>query len=234
VPKNDPLDLTGEFDPATVKDVNHWQPLTFINGAGEKVTQKFVGAQWNRVTPFALSSPEQFRLSVDPASGGSKQFKKQAAGLLSLSAGLTDKQKMISEYWADGPNTETPPGHWNLFAQFVSRRDDHSLNSDVVMFFALNNALFDAGISAWDNKIAFDSVRPITAIRFLYLGKKVRAWAGPGQGTQVIDGEIGSHIRSLLFRRRRSRNAHRGTALSAPPPPRSSSSSPEAIISVPR
>jgi hypothetical protein len=189
LPKNDPMDLTGEFDPGAVKVVDHWQPLTYINAGGQKVTQKFVGAHWNRVTPFALTSPSQFRLSTGPATAGTEEFERQAADVLSLSAGLTDRRKMISEYWADGPNTETPPGHWNLFAQFVSRRDHHSLDDDVMMFFALNNALFDAGISAWDNKITYDSVRPITAIRFLYQGQKVLAWGGPGQGTQLIDGE---------------------------------------------
>ena len=32
---------------------------------------------------------------------------------------------MISEYWSDGPNSEQPPGHWALFARFVSARDHH-------------------------------------------------------------------------------------------------------------
>jgi hypothetical protein len=59
---------------------------------------------------------------------------------------LTDKQKMISEYWSDGPNSEQPPGHWALFAQFVSARDHHTIDDDVKMFFVLSNAIFDAGI----------------------------------------------------------------------------------------
>jgi hypothetical protein len=70
----------------------------------------------------------------------------------------------------------------------VSRRDHYSLDRDVKLFFTLNNAVFDAGIVAWDNKRAFDSVRPITAVRHLFRGQQVRAWAGPGRGTQVIDG----------------------------------------------
>ena len=74
-------------------------------------------------------------------------------------------------YWADGPSTETPPGHWMLFAQAVSRRDRHSLDDDVKMFFALGNALLDASIAAWDCKVAFDSVRPVSAIRFLFGGQ---------------------------------------------------------------
>jgi hypothetical protein len=36
---------------------------------------------------------------------------------------LDDTRKVMAEYWADGPRSVTPPGHWNLFAQYVSRRD---------------------------------------------------------------------------------------------------------------
>ncbi|MGI8707140.1 MAG: vanadium-dependent haloperoxidase [Actinomycetota bacterium] len=188
-PANDPMDLTAEFDPATVHDLDLWQPLTYLNAAGQKVTPEFLVPHWNRVSPFALKSPAQLRDPVGPARAGSEEFEQQAAELLTLSANLSDRHKMISEYWSDGPNSETPPGHWNLLAGYVSRRDDHGLNADIKMYFALNNALFDASICAWDNKIAYDSVRPITAIRYLYQGQRVMAWGGPGKGTQPIDGE---------------------------------------------
>ena len=56
------------------------------------------------------------------------------------------------------------------------------------MFFALTNAIFDASIASWGAKRTFDYVRPVTAVHFLYGGKQIKAWAGPGQGTQVIDG----------------------------------------------
>ena len=75
-----------------------------------------------------------------------------------------------------------------FFGQFVSRRDGHSLDDDVKMFFALGNALLDASIACWDAKRVWDSVRPITAIPFLFTGQTIIAWAGPYQGTQAIDG----------------------------------------------
>jgi hypothetical protein len=95
---------------------------------------------------------------------------------------------MIAEYWADGPHSELPPGHWNLFAQFVSARDHHGLDEDVKLFFALTNAIFDAGIVTWDAKRTFDSVRPATAIPFLFQGQQISAWGGPGRGTVTMDG----------------------------------------------
>ena len=57
------------------------------------------------------------------------------------------------------------------------------------MFFALNNALLDASITAWDAKRQWNSVRPITAVRWLKRGQLVQAWGGPNQGTKTIRGE---------------------------------------------
>jgi hypothetical protein len=191
-PANPPMDIRVPFDPTSVVDRNSWQPLRYVDGSGNLVTPGFVGAQWQRVTTFALS-PGSLRSSTGPAKYGSPEFLSQARALLDLSAGLTDGQKMIAEYWADGPRSELPPGHWNVIAQFVSRRDHrgdhaHGVELDVKLFFALTNAISDAGCSAWDNKRAFNSVRPITAIRTLFRVQTVRAWAGPYQGTKPIVG----------------------------------------------
>jgi hypothetical protein len=154
---------------------DHWQPLTYTDSTGSLVLQKFAGAQWCYVTPFALAKGEEFRAAVEPGpfKFGSAEYSQQADELLALSAGLTDQQKMISEYWSDGPNTEQPPGHWARFAQLVSARDHHTLDDDVKMFFALTNAMLDASIAAWDAKRTYDSVR---------------AWGGPGKGTVEMDG----------------------------------------------
>ncbi|MFN2589074.1 MAG: vanadium-dependent haloperoxidase [Actinomycetota bacterium] len=187
-PVNAPMHVSAEFDPEAVSDPSYWQPLTYVNAAGQQVTPRFAAHHWNQVEPFALTSASQFRSTEGPAMWGSRDFVQQAEDVLALSAALDDRDKMISEYWSDGPNTETPPGHWNLFAQFVSIRDRNELDDDVKLFFAMNNALLDAGIAAWDNKIAYDSVRPITAIRFLFRDRIVPAWAGPGKGTQPIQG----------------------------------------------
>jgi hypothetical protein len=192
-PANEPMDLTAGFDPATVHDPDRWQPLRYRDSTGRVVTPSFVGAQWQRVRPFALSLSSDLRSAVGPAHYGSALYRAQADALVAISASLTDEQKVVAEYWADGPNSELPPGHWNLFAQFVSRRDrhgadEHGLDLDVKLFFLLTNAVFDAGICAWDDKCAFASVRPITAVRYLFAGTQVTAWAGPYRGTGAIDG----------------------------------------------
>jgi len=137
-------------DFSTVIDPNRWQPLTYFNGV-KVVTPVFVGAQWYKVTPFAMTSNDEFLPFVSrfgPALFGSSTYLQQAEELIALSAGLTDMQKMIAEYWANGPHSELPPGHWDLFAQFVSARDQHTVDDDAKMFFALTNAISDAGIAA--------------------------------------------------------------------------------------
>lgn len=194
-PANAPMDLTAAFDASTVRDPARWQPLRYHEATGAVVTPAFVAPHWNRVKPFALTSDRSMRPTRPPvqAAPASPAALRQDRELVDISAHLTDRQKAIAEYWADGPRSELPPGHWNLFAQYVSRRDHHGASlagvaADVKMFFALTNAVFDAGIVAWDDKVAFDSVRPITAIRYQLRGKRIRAWGGPGKGTRWIDG----------------------------------------------
>ena len=188
VPVNAVMDLSQPFDPATVVDPDRWQPLRYVDKTGTTVTPGWIAPYWNRVTPFALERADQFRGDPGPLRFGAPGFAEQVQDLVDLSASLTDKEKVISQYWSDGPTSETPPGHWNVLAQLVSRRDHNGVNEDVQMFFALNNAVFDAGISAWDNKITFDCVRPITAIRYSLAGQQIQAWGGPGMGTVTMDG----------------------------------------------
>jgi hypothetical protein len=93
-------------------DPNRWQPLIYVSSTGDLLTQKFAGAQWCHVTPFALSKGDEFRplaQSLSPVPYGSTEYRKQAEELVEISAGLTDRQKMISEYWSDGPRSEQPP-----------------------------------------------------------------------------------------------------------------------------
>lgn len=174
--------------PSTIVDPNRWQPLLITNPPGVGQTQVYTTPHWGNVIPFAMTSGSALR-PAGPARYPSPEYASQAAELVAISAGLTDLQKVTAEYFADGPSSEFPPGHWALFAQFVSRRDGHTLDDDVKMFFALGNALLDAGICAWDAKRAYDSERPGTAIHFLYAGQAIQAWGGPFQGTRTIRGE---------------------------------------------
>jgi hypothetical protein len=90
-----------------------------------------------------------------------------------------DLYRAIAEYWADGPTSETPPGHWNLIANSVADSPGFErriggrgplldpLEWDVKTYFALNGAAHDAAIAAWGLKGRYDSVRPISMIRYM-------------------------------------------------------------------
>jgi hypothetical protein len=176
--------------PLDIDDPLHWQPLIGPTG----VTQVFVAPHWTHVRPFALFSSDQydnFPGLVPPPDifTSASRYKKNADEILKYSKGLDNAKKLIVEYWADGPASELPPGHWGLFAQFVSARDNNTIDEDAKMFFAMHNASFDAGIFAWHIKRKYDGTRPITAIRYLYEGKTIKAWGGPGRPIENIAGE---------------------------------------------
>ncbi|MDQ8199568.1 FG-GAP-like repeat-containing protein [Pelagicoccus enzymogenes] len=92
---------------------------------------------------------------------------------------LADYGRVLAEFWADGPSSETPPGHWNaLFnqasdhPQFETRLTGNGLpisrlKWDVISYLALNGAMHDAAISAWGSKRDYDYSRPISMIRYL-------------------------------------------------------------------
>jgi membrane-associated phospholipid phosphatase len=181
-------DYTG-YTPANTNEVfrdrDRWQPL-LVN----EIPQKWLLPQWGMVTPFGLTSGGQFRdvaLAQGPFVYPTSAFWKQAFDVVELSAQLGDKEKVIAEYWADGSGTVTPPGHWCLIAQEISRRDQLNLDQDVKLFFILGNAMMDASIAAWDVKRYTDSVRPVTVIRALLGNRQIRAWAGPGLGVRLIN-----------------------------------------------
>ena len=171
-----------------LNDPNRWQPLRVADGHGGFVVQSFTTPQWNRVIPFALSYSGQFRPPLPPFYP-QESYARETEQIVRYSAELTDRQKVIAEYWKDGSATETPPGHWCLFAQRIAQRDHHTLDDDVLLFFMLGNALLDASIACWDCKRVYDSVRPITTVRYLYRDQMIRAWAGPFKGTQWIQGK---------------------------------------------
>lgn len=185
-PVNMPMHVTAPATPSDILVPERWQPLAYADRSGAVKVPGFIGPQWQEVRPFALSSARQFRPSA-PAALASQAFLDQAKHVVEVQDQLSVKQKVIAEYWADGPSSELPPGHWEMFAAFVSERDRHTLAQDVKMFFALANAIHDAAIATWECKRHYDYVRPVTAIRHLFRGKRIRGWTGTTEAT--IQGE---------------------------------------------
>lgn len=102
---------------------------------------------------------------------------------------LGDFTRVLAEFWADGPMSETPPGHWNTLANYVADHPDHRrclggtpefdacvagtsaemdpLEWDVKVYLALDGAVHDAAIVSWGTKRKFSSARPISLVRYM-------------------------------------------------------------------
>jgi hypothetical protein len=90
---------------------------------------------------------------------------------------LGDYARILAEFWADGPDSETPPGHWYTILNYVNDHPDlekkfrgeggllDDLEWDVKSYFVLGGAVHDAAIAAWGIKGWYDYIRPISAIR---------------------------------------------------------------------
>lgn len=90
-----------------------------------------------------------------------------------------DYTRVLSEFWADGPSSETPPGHWFTILNYVTDHPDFEpkwmgqgpvldqLEFDVRAYFALGGGIHDAAIACWSAKGFYDYTRPIMAIRYM-------------------------------------------------------------------
>ncbi len=256
------------FDPAKpgvpgLFDPDRWQPLDLavsIDQSGNPIgsEQRFLGAEWGQVVPFALSEDDlriyerdgfQYPVYHDPAAplllraaGSNPAGYQWTHSLVALwsqhldpadgvtwdispgSIGNTDSlprnleemrdfydaldggvresghalnpvtggeyeeqlvprgdyTRVLAEFWADGPESETPPGHWFTIANTAV--SDHpafekryrgqgplldDLEWDVKLYLTLGGAMHDSAITAWGIKGWYDYVRPVSAIRFM-------------------------------------------------------------------
>ena len=188
-----------------VNDPWRWQPLCVLtptglgNGMPMKPAdgncaapnysiQKATTPQWARTTPFA-APVGQYKVTGPRKNPDGSFSTADIVRAYQDTSNLDDVKKSTAEYWADGPNTEFPPGHTALFAQALSRRKGYSLDQDVKLFFTLGNALMDAGFASWVQKFKYDYVRPITAIREYYKGQMITSWRGPNKGYGPVPAE---------------------------------------------
>jgi hypothetical protein len=232
-PVNPPMATGVGGTPAT--NVNRWEPLAITNAVDQNgfpagPVQKFVGAQWLGVRPFALARSTPGLPWIDPGpqprlgGAGDAQFRSEVVEIIQRSNQLTpddgalldispgafgnntlgandgaghpknpftglpyppnvvrrgDFARVLAEFWADGPNSETPPGHWNVLANAVADNTNtvkriggvgpvvDDLEWDVKVYFPLNAAVHDAACAAWSLKRFYDGGRPIEYIRYM-------------------------------------------------------------------
>ena len=120
-----------------------------------------------------LATNDGFGYSLNPLTG--KPYEAQVVR-------RADFLRATAEFWADGPRSETPPGHWNVIANDASDAMVSAklplriggtgdavdrLEWDVKLYLAINGAVHNAAIAAWGLKGEYDSIRPISLIRYM-------------------------------------------------------------------
>jgi hypothetical protein len=193
----------------------HWQPLCVLTAKGLGATpkqplirdptlscpdtdgyytvQKPLHPQWGDIQGFALDPdtqmPPHFSVPGPPKLADGSYDPTDIDTALADTSNLDAVKKAKAEYWADGPQSEFPPGHTMVFAQALSRMRGHTLDQDAKLFFMLGNAEMDASISAWKAKYQWDFLRPITGIRERYRDKQITSWLGPNLGYGKVFGQ---------------------------------------------
>jgi hypothetical protein len=120
------------------------------------------------VRPYVMTASSQFRAPPPPAVS-SKQYAEEIAYVVKVGARdgaeRSEYETLSTPFWADDLGSCTPPGHWNLIAQDLARRNHLSVPDIARLFALLNLAEADAGIACWDTKFFYRTWRPETAIR---------------------------------------------------------------------
>ena len=114
------------------------------------------------MTPFVMTSPDQFRPGGPPALA-SAAYASDFAEVKRLGRATgstrTADQTVIAFFWTD--NTIS---HWNRIAVTVALEQRNRLSENARLFALLNLAMADAGVAVWDAKFVFRFWRPFSAI----------------------------------------------------------------------
>ena len=162
-----------------LNDPSKWQPAEGSNGYGKFDVQQFVTPQMAKARAYSFRNPEQFRIGYpwksDPRNRDA--YKAQADEVLNISANLTDEQKVTAELF------DYKTRSLGLSTVYAIKSRNLGYIEAIQTLFLTNVAEFDTSIAVWHQKIKYDSVRPWSAISYIYGSQKVTAWGGPGKGT---------------------------------------------------
>ena len=159
-----------------LRDNDGWNNVVVDNGSGavgqwQPTAPMYVSAttpQWATLTPFALTSPNQFLPPAPPAmtSAAYADAVNQTESLgSSTSTTRTADQTQIALFWNDQTGTYTPPGQWNSIADSVAQQQGNSMATNAQMLAELNVAEADSAIAAWNTKFTYNAWRPVQAIQ---------------------------------------------------------------------
>ena len=120
---------------------------------------------WGLNRPFvgsntAVIPPAPLKYSTDISS----PFFTQGLEVYSVGKNLTDEQKTIALFWADGGNTITPPGHSYSLTSIAIKKANAKLDKAAEAYAKVGISVADAFICCWKCKYQYNLMRPVTYI----------------------------------------------------------------------
>lgn len=154
-----------EFFPSNAPGYWRKDPISMIPLA--------LGAFWDTVTPFVMTSSDQFRIPPPPAlnspeyTAAYNEVKRLGGDGIKTPTERTDEQRFIGIFWAyDGtPSLCAPPRLYNQIASQIATQKRSSLVETARLLALINVAMADAGIASWESKFHYQLWRPIGGIR---------------------------------------------------------------------
>lgn len=154
--------------------------------------QGYLTPLWGKVTPFAITSPEDFPITPPPPldSPEYSEAYNEVKEVGRVDSELrTEEQEIIGVFWAyDGtPGLGAPPRLYNQIVRVIAEQQGNGVLENARLFALVNLAMADAGIACWNDKYRYSFWRPIVGIREADPGTGP---SGFGDGNPDTEGEI--------------------------------------------
>jgi hypothetical protein len=152
---------TDGFSPAPAPyfgdtNIGDWRPTPPALASG-------AAPQFATMTTWVIASPSQFRPAGPPPLGSAlyaQVFNETKTMGRATGSPRTADQTQLALFW----QSSSPTYFWNGVGLRLAATQDMTLLDNAHLFGALNVAIADSVIAAWDAKYYFHSWRPVTAI----------------------------------------------------------------------
>lgn len=215
-PVNLPQERAGITNcPAEMRDLSRWQPLCTPRtldpqsniGTTDCNVQEWLAPGAGGWTTYAIprAGPTDGRALINavksvhsnvrggPPQFGEADFDKEMKEVVDASGNLGDVEKLVAEYWADGPDFASPPGTWFRLGMNAAQSRGMGSKEASQLLLVVGMAISDAGVASWRVKRTYDSVRPLQMVQCGSFGQAkqtVTAWKGPYQGVGDVDASL--------------------------------------------
>ena len=138
-----------------------WTPLS-INGSKKEYLTPYFGD-----SPLVLDDldKQKYLTFADKNFPTETQRKLEIDDLNVVFKTLSDKQKVIAEYFEGGSKSVSPPGQWNIFLYYAMLSLKFTDYEFCKNMYLLNTILYTSGVVTWKIKKTYMQSRPIQDLR---------------------------------------------------------------------